>query len=114
MNTKQKQSIASLSDDAPAAAVLAAWAGKEVYPGGGMWWVEGLPIDERTLRRWLLDSEIIRITEDKPGPLYYAEIEYRIDPEQPLYFDATADSPEAAFTAAYEQFASALREEAKS
>ena len=127
MNDTQRAAIAALPDDAPTTAVIAAWAGYEVDQDDVGWFairsedyvsITGLRYDseiswrmgsgERTLRRWLLDGgKDIRYYEEAAG-------QYCVYIGATMEQGAIADSPEAAWKAACEKFADALREDAKS
>lgn len=110
MNTTQKQAIAQLPDDAFPMRVIGAWADAplELIPFGAIIY----PNDERLLRRWLLDGGYdVEYTAKTPKGTYaVALIDYKPGGKS---LEVFADSPEAAFTAAVAQFASALREGAK-
>lgn len=109
--------INALPDDAPATAVIAAWAGKStgkpfrfddavlVDLADGIW----QEIDEPTLRRWLLDGRV-QLCEFKSSGKYVQELDGLGIGKEVV---GEADTPEAAFASAVEQFADALRENAK-
>ena len=115
MDKDTQKRIAALPEDAPAAAVIAAWAGEDpVVPHRHVSSVNVYAIwDERTLRRWLLDGGV-RICEHKSVTgKYLIRLSWDNSSDDTEQLHSRSDTPEAAFTAAVEQFASALREDAK-
>ena len=107
MTPETKAAIAAVPDDAPATAVIAAWAGDtEVRPWE--FWHGNSPESERTLRRWLLDGRLRLHSYMHPNRDYISLLtEFGGDKKE---WFGRADTPEAAFQQAVEQFASALRE----
>ena len=121
MNDTTKAAIAQLPSDAPAPAVIAAWAGKQVSQssGGGRWYcghMQYVPAPreaqgERTLRRWLLDNKAIVHYFPRRGNRYGMAINWLNVRDQG--YSGRGESPEAAFLQAVEVFAKSLKEEAK-
>ena len=130
MNGETKQLIANLVSSAPAAAVIAAWAGEEVELSASLGWIyyddrpwesnrqpvlvpyqRGRANSEQTLRRWMLNGEC-GWEEDKTHKGYRFTLFFTLDGVSVTEVAETADSPETAFRAAMNKFANALREEA--
>ena len=98
--------INALPDDAPMSAIMAAWAGEDFNRFD---YTKKVVSDEPTIRRWLLDGGV-HVSQGKMMGLYFAEFRYS---GMATFTEQSADSPEAAFTAAVEQFAEHLSEKAK-
>ena len=106
MMPETKAHIAALPEDAPASAVLAAWAGKDFNLFD---YTKNVVSYEPTLRRWLLDGGV-RIYERRNNVRYICSLS---DVGVFELNGLSTDSPDAAFDAACEQFAAALRKESK-
>lgn len=129
MDNETKQRIANLPNDAPATAVVAAWAGKDVRCVGTPYWYiapephlwdydgsMGNPFEHDYVRRWLLDHGM-NVIYNSPDLFTFDVYVVNIvpvlpDKEKKVGRGEDEYSPEAAFQVAVQQFADALREEA--
>jgi hypothetical protein len=127
MNTDTKAGIATLPPDAPASAVIAAWAGAKAFQNevSGEWRYSfvgdfsrdvigyDMPVlggtkGERTLRRWLLDGKRVTLEDRQIKSGEYAST---INVQYFGWYEGLATTPEAAFAAAVAEFAEALRKQ---